>query len=146
MQGTNKTSSQNLCVWACDEVGGGAEGKGDPGKQGSWWPGCYGNHCIPLPCDWCCWYEQGSAISVIIQHLRHEHCGHRTHTHTQTKALLYSVSLFETACFVSLSYPAKMLWRMIIILRSFDPKNAGNFKETSAAVFLSPYRSYTVND
>lgn len=71
--------------------------------------------------------------------------GH-THTHTQTKALLYSVSLFETACFVSLSYPPKMLWRMIIILRSFDPKNAGNFKETSAAVFLSPYRSYTVND
>lgn len=89
MQGTNKTCSQNLCVWACDEVGGGAEGKGDPGKQGSWWPGCYGNHCIPLPCDWCCWYEQGSAISVIIQHLRHEHCGHRTHTHTHKQRPFY---------------------------------------------------------
>lgn len=52
--------------------------------------GCQGNHCIGLPCDWCCWYEHVSAISVIIQHLRHER-SHRTQTHTAQRSLLCSL-------------------------------------------------------
>lgn len=81
-----------ICVCVC---GGWCWG-GACERWGGWKWGCHSNHCIVLPCDSCCWYEPVSAISVIIQHLRHLRAQSQDpNTHSQNTKTLSSSSFYS---------------------------------------------------